>query len=145
METVFGLEEICEAIPHRYPFLFIDRIVEFEDNKRAVGLKNVTFNEPYFQGHFPGKPVMPGVLIMEAMAQTSAILAKKSSNGCAPEKTIFLVGGDNFRWKKMVTPGDTLRIEVTFVKRKGPLWITDNVVTVDGQLVGKGTLSAIEG
>lgn len=145
METVFGTEDILKILPHRYPFLLIDRVTEFEDNSRITGIKNVSFNEPFFNGHFPGVPVMPGVLIMEAMAQSSAILALKSSNGCAPDKTVFLVGAEKMRWKKKVGPGDTIKLEATFVKKKGPLWITDNIATVDGQMVAKGTISAIEG
>lgn len=143
-EIVYSIDEIQDILMHRYPFLLVDRVVEFIDGDRIVGLKNVSINEPFFQGHFPGRPVMPGVLIMEAMAQTAAILAKESTNGCAEGKAILLVGADNFKWKKMVVPGDTLRIEMIFRKKKASLWIIDGEVTVEGRMAAKGTISAIE-
>lgn len=136
--------EIQKIIPHRYPFLLLDRVVEFEDNQRIVGIKNVTINEPFFQGHFPGRPVMPGVLVMEAMAQTAAILAIKSSDGVMKGKTVFLVGANDFKWKRMVQPGDTLRIEMKSYKKRRPIWIMSGEVSVDGELVASGTLSAAE-
>jgi 3-hydroxyacyl-[acyl-carrier-protein] dehydratase len=136
--------EIMKYLPHRYPFLLVDKIVEFEDAVRIVGIKNVTMNEPFFQGHFPGHPVMPGVLILEAMAQTAALMARLSKDGAARENTIYLVGANDFKWKKMVLPGDTLRIEMSSVKKRRPLWMMSGVVTVDGSVVAQGTLSAIE-
>lgn len=143
-ETVFDSVAIQAIIPHRYPFLLLDRVVEFEDNKRIVGIKNVTINEPFFQGHFPGRPVMPGVLIMEAMAQTAAILAIKSAEGVGKGKTVFLVGANDFKWKKMVQPGDTLRIEMLSQRKRRPIWIMSGSVSVNGDLVASGTLSAAE-
>src|SRR6188472_834503 len=103
-KIVYNILQIKEIIPHRYPFLMIDRIIEIEDNKRVVGIKNVTVNEPHFNGHFPQHPVMPGALILEAMAQTAAILAKTSTDGVLPGKTVYLVSATDFKWKRQVVP-----------------------------------------
>jgi 3-hydroxyacyl-[acyl-carrier-protein] dehydratase len=143
-EEVYGIEEITKTLMHRYPFLLIDRIVEFEDNKRLVAIKNVTFNEPFFQGHFPDRPVMPGVLIVEAMAQASAFLAKRSSNGAAEDAAIFLVGLDKFKFKRVVRPGDTLVISLKDPRKKRTLWVMEGEVRVNGDLVASGVLSAME-
>lgn len=137
-------QQILDIIPHRYPFLLLDKIIEFVDAERVVGIKNVTANEPFFQGHFPGRPVMPGVLIVEAMAQTAAILAKLSTGGVLPGKTVFLVGVDEVKFKRQIVPGDSLRIEMTSFKRRRPLWIMNGVVTVDGKVVASGQISAVE-
>lgn len=141
---VFDTMKVMEIIPHRPPFLLVDKIVEFEENKRIVGIKNATINEDFFSGHFPGRPVMPGVLILESMAQVGAILAKKSAKGIGPEKNLYLVGANNVKWKKMVLPGDTLRIEMTFDKRRGPLWMMDAEVTIDGKLIASASIQAME-
>ncbi|MCB0335345.1 MAG: 3-hydroxyacyl-ACP dehydratase FabZ [Bdellovibrionales bacterium] len=143
-ETVFDIGEIQEIIPHRYPFLLVDRVIEFVDSERIVAIKNVTANEPFFTGHFPGRPVMPGVMMMEALAQTSAILAKKSTMGTKVDTTIFLVGCKNFKWKRMVYPGDTLYMHVDFIKRKSRLWMVDCRALVDGEVVAEGSISAME-
>jgi 3-hydroxyacyl-[acyl-carrier-protein] dehydratase len=142
--VIYDVSRIQEIIPHRYPFLLVDRIVELEDNHRIVGLKAVTINEPFFPGHFPGRPVMPGVLILEAMAQTAAILARVSTDGVAEGKYVFLVGATDCKWKKQVLPGDVLRIEMRSVKKRRPLWILEGEVTVDGKLVASATISAAE-
>jgi 3-hydroxyacyl-[acyl-carrier-protein] dehydratase len=143
-KSFLDVRQIQECLPHRYPFLLIDKIVEFTDNVEAVGVKAVTVNEPFFQGHFPGRPVMPGVLIVEAIAQTAAVLAKVSSDGIAPGKTVFLVGAQDVKFKKQVIPGDVLRIHVRSVKKRRPLWVMHGEVTVDGVLVASGTVSAAE-
>lgn len=112
------IKEIIKRLPHRYPFLLVDRIIDFEEGKRAVGLKNVTFNEPFFQGHFPENPIMPGVLILEAMAQTGGALLL----GSVPDKEkklIYLIGVDKARFRKPVLPGDQLRMEVSVTKMRG--------------------------
>jgi 3-hydroxyacyl-[acyl-carrier-protein] dehydratase len=111
------IDEILKLLPHSYPFLLVDRIVEIEPEKRIVGIKNVTFNEPFFPGHFPGKPVMPGVLIIEAMAQTAGILAFKSYPGI--KGNVLFIGIDNARFRKPVIPGDQLRMEMTLIKHRG--------------------------
>lgn len=142
--VVFDSVQIQDIIPHRYPFLLVDKIIEFVDNQRIVGIKNVTINEPFFMGHFPGQPVMPGVLILEAMAQTAAILAKRSVDGVNPNKSVFLVGANDFKWKRKVVPGDTLRIVMTSVRKRRPLWVMQGEVFVEGKLVATGTMSAME-
>ena len=116
-DTSLDIQQIMEIIPHRPPFLLVDRILEMEPGRRVTAIKNVTMNEPYFQGHFPGAPVMPGVLIVEAMAQAGAvaILSQEEFKG----KTPFFGGIKNAKFKKMVVPGDTLRFEVEIVKLKG--------------------------
>ncbi|MEN9845729.1 MAG: 3-hydroxyacyl-[acyl-carrier-protein] dehydratase FabZ [Pseudomonadota bacterium] len=151
METVEAIEaapvtmdilEIQRWIPHRYPFLLIDRVVDLVPNAHITTIKNVTANEEFFQGHFPGHPVMPGVLIMESMAQTAAVFARYSEPELLKNKTFYLVGADNFKWKKMVVPGDQLKIVMKSVKKRNPLWIMDGEVFVDGKVVASGTLTA---
>lgn len=142
-EVVFDTKEIQEILPHRYPFLLIDRIVEFESGLRAVGVKNVTMNEPFFVGHFPGNPVMPGVLILESMAQTAAVLALKS--GLEDQNIVlYLAGANKMKWKRPVVPGDTLYIEIVLNKHKGPIWMVDATASVDGELVASGIVTAAE-
>ncbi|AEH49589.1 3-hydroxyacyl-ACP dehydratase FabZ [Parageobacillus thermoglucosidasius] len=126
-------QQIQEIIPHRYPFLLVDRILEIEDGKRAVGIKNVSVNEPFFVGHFPGYPVMPGVLIVEALAQVGAVamLKKEENRG----RLAFFAGIDSCRFKKQVKPGDQLRLEVEIIRAKGAVGKGKGVATVDGELV----------
>jgi len=142
--VIFDAVEIQKILPHRYPFLLIDKVVEFEDNQRIVGVKNVTVAEPWFTGHFPGHPVMPGVLIIESMAQAAAILAHRSVDGVIPGKKVYLVGANDLKWKKMVVPGDTMRIEMVSVRKRRPMWIMQGTVTVEGKVVASGTLNAVE-
>ena len=144
MEETFNIKEIMDSIMHRYPFLLIDRVIEFEDSKRIVCIKNVSINEPYFPGHFPGMPVMPGALILEALAQAAAMLAMKSTKGIAEGKAVLLVGADNIKWRKIVTPGDTLTLEVNFIKNKSVFWYFDVIAKVGDEVACKGTLSAAE-
>ncbi|GAB2551823.1 3-hydroxyacyl-ACP dehydratase FabZ [Gracilibacillus alcaliphilus] len=125
------IEQIKETIPHRYPFLLVDAILEQEE-QRVVGIKNITINEPFFQGHFPDYPVMPGVLIVEALAQVGAVamLSKEENKG----KIGFLAGIDKCRFKRQVKPGDQLRLEVEIIRLKGPIGKGKAIATVDGQL-----------
>jgi 3-hydroxyacyl-[acyl-carrier-protein] dehydratase len=127
------IEEIKEIIPHRYPFLLIDRILEVDEGQRAVGIKNVTANEEFFNGHFPEYPVMPGVLIVEALAQVGAVamLKKEENRG----KLAFFAGIDNCRFKKQVVPGDQLRLEVEMTRVRGSIGKGKGIATVDGQVV----------
>jgi 3-hydroxyacyl-[acyl-carrier-protein] dehydratase len=134
--------EIQRWIPHRYPFLLIDRVLSLVPNETITTIKNVTANEEFFQGHFPGHPVMPGVLIMEAMAQTAAVFARYSEPQLLKDKTFYLVGADSFKWKRMVVPGDQLTIVMKSVKKRNPLWIMDGEVFVDGKVMAAGTLTA---
>ena len=142
--VIYDSVQIQKILPHRYPFLLVDKIVELEDNKRIVGIKNVSINEEFFQGHFPGRPVMPGVLVLEALAQTAAILAKVSADGVNPEKTVFLVGADEVRWKKMVLPGDRIELVVESLKKRRPLWMMKGQAVVDGRVAALATFSAME-
>lgn len=135
--------EIMKMIPHRYPILLVDRLVDYEEGERAVGLKNVTMNEPHFMGHFPGAPVMPGVLIVEAMAQTSAILVVKTLGDEARGKIVYFMTIDNARFRKPVVPGDSVYIHVTKVKQRGPVWKFDGVAKVDDVVVAEATFSAM--
>jgi len=135
---------IVDLLPHRYPFLLIDRVLEFVDGVRLVGLKNVTINEPYLQGHFPGHPVMPGVLICEALAQAGALLAHRTATGVAAGSTLFLAGLDQFRFRRPVVPGDQMRLEVTITRRRSPVWKIRGEAFVDGQLVCEGEITAVE-
>lgn len=125
-------QKIKEIIKHRYPFLLVDKILELEEGKRAVGIKNVTVNEEFFNGHFPHYPVMPGVLIVEALAQVSAVvmLTKEGNQG----RLGLLAGIDNCRFKRQVKPGDQLRLEVEITRLKGPIGKGKGIATVDGEL-----------
>jgi 3-hydroxyacyl-[acyl-carrier-protein] dehydratase len=134
--------EIQKWLPHRYPFLLIDKILDIVPDSFIIAQKNVTINEQFFTGHFPQKPVMPGVLICEAMAQAAAVFARYSEPVLLKEKTLYLVGVDNFKWKKMVLPGDTLTITMRSVRKRNPLWVMDGEVTVDGVVVTTGTITA---
>ncbi|GGM32391.1 3-hydroxyacyl-[acyl-carrier-protein] dehydratase FabZ [Paraliobacillus quinghaiensis] len=129
---MLDIQQIKEIIPHRYPFLLIDEVTELEEGKRVVAKKNVSINEPFFQGHFPDYPVMPGVLIIEALAQAGAvaILKKEENQG----KIAFFAGIDKCRFKRQVTPGDQLRLEVEITRLKGPVGKGKAVATVDGEL-----------
>jgi beta-hydroxyacyl-ACP dehydratase FabZ len=133
--TILDINEIRAILPHRYPFLLVDRIVEM-DAERVVGIKNVTLNEPFFTGHFPEFPVMPGVLIVEAMAQAAGVLVLKSIPDRA-NKLVLLAAIENARFRKPVVPGDTLRMEMTIVKRKASVAKIAGRATVDGQLVAE--------
>lgn len=134
--------EIQNLLPHRYPFLLVDRVVEIVPGQKLVAYKNVTINEPFFNGHFPGHPVMPGVLILEAMAQASAILAYKSENMDPAQKVTYLMGVDGARFRKPVLPGDRLQLVIEVVRHKGVIWKTKGTATVEGVKVAEGEFLA---
>lgn len=136
------IHEIMKILPHRYPMLLVDRVLEIEEGKRIVGIKNVTANEPFFQGHFPGAPVMPGVLIVEAMAQCGAILFLRDI--ADRERKLFLFGGvDKARFRRPVVPGDQLRLECELVQRRGNSVKIRGTATVDGSVVAEAEMLSI--
>lgn len=133
---------IQALLPHRYPFLLVDRILELEEGKRIVGIKNVTVNEQFFQGHFPGQPVMPGVLLLEVMAQAGGILARKTAAGKG-RPTVFLTGIEKAKFRRPVVPGDQLHVVVEVVRRKGPFWKMAGHILVDSSLVCEAGMTAM--
>ncbi len=143
-EPVMNVQQIEKLLPHRYPFLLVDRVIELEPNKRVVAVKGVTMNEPFFQGHFPGHPVMPGVLIMEALAQAAALM----SLGGIPEeqragKVIYFMAIDGARFRKPVVPGDRLELHCEMVRAKGSVLRVKGEAKVDGQVVAEGEFMAM--
>ncbi len=137
---MIDIKEIQSILPHRYPFLLIDRILELDVGKSAKGLKNVTINEPFFLGHFPGHPIMPGVLIIEAMAQVGGVLAFKSAS--VNNKVVYFMGIDNARFRKPVMPGDALELTVHVTKCRGSIWAFKAEARVDNILVAEADLMA---
>lgn len=139
--TAMNINEISKYLPHRYPFLLVDRVIEMEKDKRIVALKNVTMNEPFFPGHFPHHPVMPGVLIVEAMAQAAAVLSFKSM-GLMPndDQVVYFAGIDNARFKRPVTPGDQLMMEVEITNNKRNIYKFHGVARVDGEVAAEADL-----
>ncbi len=144
MEERFDIERIMTILPHRYPFLLVDRVVEVEPGKRARAYKNVTYNEPFFTGHFPQRRVMPGVLILEAMTQAAgicALLEDVDNQG----KVVFLTGFDKVRFRRPVVPGDRLDFDVEVVRRRGDYWFLKGKATVDGELAAEAEMKAVVG
>lgn len=137
----FNIEEILKHLPHRYPILLVDRILEFEVGKSCVGIKNVTINEPFFQGHYPGRPIMPGVLIVESMAQAGAVMILASPEF---EKFIPVIGSiEDAKFRRQVVPGDTLRHEVELVKLRGTVGKIKAVTTVEGEIAAEMTMTFV--
>lgn len=133
--TTMDINKVLTLLPHRYPFLLIDRVLEFEPNHRLLALKNVTYNEPFFNGHFPIRPVMPGVLIVEALAQATGLLGMESNPEGVDENTIyFFVGIDKARFKRPVEPGDQLLLDVSMKGSKRGIWMFSGVAKVDGKV-----------
>lgn len=143
METSkINIGEILKILPHRYPFLLVDKILEYKSGESIKGLKNVTINEPFFQGHFPGQPIMPGVLILEAMAQVGGILAYISNDEEMKNRLFYFIGLDKVRFRKTVVPGDQIVFDLTMLKRKMKMYIMAGRATVDGKLVAEAELMA---
>ncbi|WP_019995191.1 3-hydroxyacyl-ACP dehydratase FabZ [Aureimonas ureilytica] len=134
--------KIMQLLPHRYPFLLVDRIIEIDGDRKAIGIKNVTASEPHFQGHFPHYPVMPGVLIIEGMAQTAGAICQLATGGNA-NSIVYFMTIDNAKFRKPVVPGDTLQYHVTQTKKRGNIWKFDCVATVSDQKVAEATISAM--
>jgi len=137
------IKDIMKALPHRYPFLLIDRILEMERGKRIVGIKNVTFNEPFFQGHFPDYPIMPGVLLIEAMAQTGGVLALSYESEKVKDKNFYFSGIDKVKFRKPVIPGDQVRFEVEVTRQRSSVWRFKGKAFVGDTLVAEGELQGI--
>ena len=138
-----GVNEIQEILPHRYPFLLVDRILEIELGKRVVGVKNVTINEPFFAGHFPGHPIMPGVLILEAMAQVGGFLLMRSLNLQGAKKVLYFTGIDRARFRRPVVPGDQIRFEVSMVQLRRQMCRMKGVALVDGKIAAEAEMNAV--
>ncbi|MFN3984203.1 MAG: 3-hydroxyacyl-ACP dehydratase FabZ [Rhodocyclaceae bacterium] len=139
--SVMDINEICNYLPHRYPFLLVDRILEMEDGKRVLALKNVTINEPFFPGHFPHRPVMPGVLILEALAQAAAVLSFKSSGETPDENSlVYFAGIDGARFKRPVVPGDQLLLDVSIVRNMRNIWKYKAVARVGDEIAAEAEL-----
>lgn len=145
METVFNIKSIMENLPHRYPFLLVDRVIEFEKGKRIVALKNVTINEPFFQGHFPDMPILPGVLIVEAMGQAGGVLVTQSLPPEKQGKLIYFMGFDRVRFRKPVVPGDQLILELEMLKLRAKVVKMAGIAKVDGKVVAEAQLMAAYG
>jgi len=142
MESEYDIQGIMEMLPHRYPFLLVDRVIKLIPDDRIVALKNVTINEPFFQGHFPGKPVMPGVLIIEAMAQAGGILAYQTAPPEKRNRLIYFMGMDKVRFRKMVQPGDQIIFEAKILKFRSKVAKMSGTAMVDDQLVAEAELMA---
>jgi 3-hydroxyacyl-[acyl-carrier-protein] dehydratase len=134
------VNEIMKLLPHRYPFLLVDRIVDFQPGVSATGVKNVTINEPFFQGHFPGQPIMPGVLIIEAMAQVAGVMAFSSG---VEGKAVYFMSIDNAKFRRPVVPGDQVMMDIKVLKQRGNVWRFSGTATVDGKLVSEAEFTAM--
>lgn len=145
MNMEFDIRSIMQSLPHRYPFLLVDRVVDFVKDKRIVALKNVTINEPFFQGHFPDTPIMPGVLIVEAMGQAGGVLVIQSLPEEKKGKLIYFMGFDNVRFRKPVIPGDQLVLELEMLKARSRAVKMVGVAKVDGKIVAEAQLMAALG
>jgi 3-hydroxyacyl-[acyl-carrier-protein] dehydratase len=143
MTNINNINDILNMLPHRYPMLLVDRILSVVPGESIIGIKNVTVNEPHFQGHFPGLPIMPGVLIIEAMAQLSGVLAAKSLDLVSGENVFYLLGVDNCKFRKAVTPGDTLVMEVTFEQKRNNFFKFQATAKVGDELAAEASIMAM--
>ncbi len=143
LATEIDIERIMEMIPHRYPFLMVDRMIDMVPDERATGIKNVSVNEPYFEGHFPDHKVMPGVLLIEAMAQTAAILVVHTLGAHAEGKLVYFMSIDNARFRKPVVPGDTVHVKVVKQQSRGNVWKFTGKAMVGETLVAEATFAAM--
>jgi len=143
MSQTIEINEVMKRIPHRYPFLMVDRVINFVPFEGAVGIKNVSINEPHFQGHFPERPIMPGVLIVESMAQTAGVVVVSSLGTGAEGKLVYFMSVEEAKFRRPVEPGDQLHIHVTRKQNRGPVWKFEGRATVDGTLVAEATFTAM--
>lgn len=142
MSKAIDIHQLLKILPHRYPFLMVDRVLDYEIDSHLSAIKNVTINEPFFVGHFPHRPVFPGVMMIEAMAQASAILASLGIEAEANETTVYLFAAtDNVRFKRQVEPGDQLQLDVKLYKKRGKIWKTSATASVDGALCAKADIT----
>lgn len=142
-KNIIDINRIMEMIPHRYPILLVDRVLELVPGESAVALKNVSINEPHFNGHFPGYPVMPGVLIVEAMAQTAALVVVEALGAEAEGKVVYFMTIDNARFRKPVVPGDSLHIHVEKIQSRGKVWKFKGVAKAEGKVCAEAVFSAM--
>ena len=142
-KPIVDIEKILKSLPHRYPFLLVDKVTSLEPNKKIIAIKNVTFNEPHFLGHFPDHPIMPGVLIIEAMAQAGALMVTSAPDFNAENKLVYFMSIDGAKFRKPVIPGDVLELHVEAVQNRGNVWKLGAVGIVDGQKVAEAQLSAM--
>ncbi|OHE55368.1 MAG: 3-hydroxyacyl-[acyl-carrier-protein] dehydratase FabZ [Thermodesulfovibrio sp. RBG_19FT_COMBO_42_12] len=138
---MMDIKEIQKLLPHRYPFLLVDRIIDIEPGIKAVGIKNVTINEEFFQGHFPGHPIMPGVLIIEALAQVAGVLAFRS--GISEGKSVYFMSIDKAKFRKPVVPGDQLRLEISILQQRGNVWKFSGNAVVEEKVVAEAEFTAM--
>jgi len=141
--SIINIEQILKSIPHRYPLLLVDKIIAMEENKSVIGIKNVTFNEPHFAGHFPDKPIMPGILIIEAMAQTASIMVMNSGGRILEDRLVYFMSINNAKFRKPVIPGDVLELHIEVVQNRGAVWKMNGVGKVDGIKVAEAEFSAM--
>lgn len=141
--NTINIEKILKSLPHRYPLLLVDKVIEFEENKKIVAIKNVTFNEPHFLGHFPNHPIMPGVLIIEALAQAGALMVTCAHDFKAEDKLVYFMSIDGAKFRKPVVPGDVLELHVEAIQNRGNVWKLSAQAKVDGVKVSEAQLSAM--
>ena len=142
-QPIINIEQIIKSLPHRYPLLLVDKVVELEPNQKIVAIKNVTFNEPHFLGHFPDHPIMPGVLIIEALAQAGALMVTSAPDFKPEDKLVYFMSIDGAKFRKPVVPGDVLELHVTAIQNRGAVWKLDASAIVDGQKVAEAELKAM--
>jgi 3-hydroxyacyl-[acyl-carrier-protein] dehydratase len=140
---LINIEQILKSIPHRYPILLVDKIIAMEENKSIIGIKNVTFNEPHFMGHFPDKPIMPGVLIIEAMAQTASVMVMNSGGRKLEDNLVYFMSIENAKFRKPVVPGDVMELHIEVLLNRGPVWKMSGIAKVEGVKVAEAEFSAM--
>jgi 3-hydroxyacyl-[acyl-carrier-protein] dehydratase len=138
-----NIEQILKSLPHRYPILLVDKVIAMEENKSITGIKNVTFNEPHFMGHFPDKPIMPGVLIIEAMAQTASVMVMNSGGRSLEDNLVYFMSIDNAKFRKPVIPGDVLELHIDVIQNRGSVWKMSGIAKVEGVKVAEAEFSAM--